>query len=334
MRTRRSIDQWYRDPVSCLQSTVAALLLADGQDPLEVLGLAWEFRYLPGDVRPEEFYWPCRVPGDPVASLLPYHPARSRWRTTAVADPLAELREALAEGRLPVVAVDNYHLPFRPALNDVHSAHLIVVYDIDQDGGTVLVSDAMPPAYDGELPVADLLRAWTSANPREQEAFFSGAEIQGRWLDVSLGGPYPALGPERLAEALRADAAGFDDSAACHSGLAGLKRFAGALVEAAEAGNARLVEEAYTFGWGMQAQAALHGELLRRCGNAWRVPSLAEAGRRVERTAHLWTPVRVTAAHGRGAPRDCARDLRHHTERLEAGYRAALIAIDDAVAEL
>jgi hypothetical protein len=51
------VSQWYRDTISCLQATLATVLLHAGEEPLPVLGLAWEFLHIPGDVRPQEFYY-------------------------------------------------------------------------------------------------------------------------------------------------------------------------------------------------------------------------------------------------------------------------------------
>jgi hypothetical protein len=126
------IEFWYRDVVSCLQSTLATVLLRAGHEPVEVLGAHWEFLYQPGTVRSEEFYFPCRYPGDPARSLAPGHPITSRWIFPASAgDPLAEIRAELSAGRAIIAGVDNFHLPFRPAYGDVHAAHLLVVTGLD-----------------------------------------------------------------------------------------------------------------------------------------------------------------------------------------------------------
>lgn len=332
-------QQWYRDPISCLQATLATLLIRAGHDPLETVGLAWEFRYLPGDVRFEEFYWPCRYPGDVVHSVLPWHPATSRWRTAPQHDPLAAVEECLADGRLPIVAVDNYHLPFRPAYHDVHAAHLVVVYDVDRSAGQVGVCDAMPPAFTGRLPVADLLRSWQSVNPRDdQDAFFSGSGIGKRWLDVRFDTPFAALDPAGLRAALTANRRGFEEPAGttpgARVGLAGLTAFADEITDRAGAGDGVALAEAYTFGWGMQAQAALHGELLRRCADRWGVPVLAEAGRRVERVAHRWTAVRVTAAHGRTTPERWVTPLARHSMALRRAYEEAVESMGPAIGAL
>ncbi|MEV6032865.1 BtrH N-terminal domain-containing protein [Nonomuraea sp. NPDC052116] len=333
--TRGPLEQWYRDPVSCLQSTLATLLLKAGEDPLVELGLDWEFRHIPGDVRPEEYYWPCRHPGDVVRSLLPHRAAVSRWRTVAGEDPLAVLEDALAAGLLPVIAVDNFHLPFRPAYHDVHAAHLLVVYEVDREAGTVGVSDAQPPAFLGPIPVADLLRSWDDASPHDdQDVFFSGKgeTAARRWLEVRLDEPGPELDPGQLGTVLRANVRGFTNPAerdGTHQvGLEGLRGFTDDLVERSRDGGSEALVSAYTFGWGMQAQAALHGELLRRCGAGWGMRELAEAGRHAELVAHLWSGVRVQSAHGRADPAGCARELARHAALLVAAYERALETID------
>lgn len=321
---------WYRDVISCLQSTLAGQIAAAGADPLEVLGAHWEFLFIPGDVRAEEFYFPCRHEGDVARSLAPHHPVRSRWlRPADPADPLTEIRTALSAGRLPIAAVDNFHLPFRPAFGDVHAAHLLVVYGIDEERGTIEVSDAMPPAFQGPIAISDFLNAWSSANPRDvQDAFFSDSGIDRRLLDVTLGQDFPVLDASLLRQVLRTNVELFETgrNGADWRGRAGLRRFTEDLVDRAEAGDARALEEAYPFGWGMQAQAGLHGELLRVWGFRHGVPEVCEAGRLAESVAHAWTGVRITSAHGRADPVAAAGDLARHARRLRNAYESAMAA--------
>jgi hypothetical protein len=331
-----AVVQWYRDPVSCLQTTLATLLIHAGEKPLDSLGLAWEFLHVPGDVPMEEYYWPCRYPYDLARSVLPHHPVRSRWHEAPAADPVSALEGALAEGRLPVVAVDNYHLPFRPAYHDVHSAHLIVVYEVDRSAGTVGVSDVMPPAFLGPLRIEDLVRAWRSELPRDvQNSFFSGAGVaRTRWLDVRFLEPFAELTPARLSSALSADVRRFTEPADEHAGLSGLAEYTGLLLDRARAGDGDALRAAYTFGWATQAQSALHGELLRRCGSDWGVPGLVEAGRRVERVAHCWTGLRVAGAHGRTDPHGWLPELTRHVHRLHRIYQEAVESVDRVAREL
>jgi hypothetical protein len=322
------IEFWYRDLISCLQATLATVLIRHGHDPVEVLGSHWEFRYLPGDVRPEEFYYPCRHPGDVLRSLAPRHPATSRWRRPADPDdPLAEIRAAVAGDRLTIAAVDNFHLPFRPAFADVHAAHLVVVYGLDERRGVIYLSDAMPPAFSGPVPLDDFLSAWGSLNPPdEQDAFFSSAGIDRRMLDLTLGSAFPTLDAAFLRRSLRDGrelAAGTGGDPAW-TGLPGLSRFLDDLLDRARAGDATALAEAYPFGWGMQAQSCLHAELLRRWGTDHEVPALREASRLVEAVAHAWTGLRITAAHGRPDPAAAADDLAPHAAALRRRYEVAV----------
>ena len=324
------VRQWYRDPVSCLQSTLATVLLAAGAEPLPVLGLRWEFLFVPGDVRPEEFYYPCRFEGDVARSLAPYHPLRSSWWSPAPEeDPLAELARRVEGGELPIAAVDNYHLPFRPAFHDVHAAHLVVVYAVDRERDEVAVSDAQPPAFRGAIPTEAFLAAWGSPNPADTEdAFFSDSEIGRRCLSVEIDGPISSLDPERLGSALRENLTDFA------TGLAELGRYVDDLEARALAGERRPLEELYAFGWGMQAQTYLHGELLREVGAGWSLPELAEAGRAVQEVASAWTGLRMTGAHGLGAPAAAAADLRRHGSRLRRRYETALERVAQAAESL
>jgi hypothetical protein len=328
------VRQWYRDPLSCLQSTLATVLLAAGAEPLPVLGLAWEFLFVPGDVRPEEFYYPCRFEGDLARSLAPYHPLRSSWWSPAPdEEPLAELARRVEGGELPIAAVDNYHLPFRPAFHDVHAAHLVVVYAVDREQDEVGVSDSQPPAFRGSLPADGFLAAWSSPNPADaDDAFFSDAEIGRRCLSVEIEGPLPRLDAERLRAALEENLTRF--AAGGWSGLAGLRRYLDDLTARTFADERRPLEELYAFGWGMQAQTYLHGELLRETGAGWSVPELAEAGRAVQEVASAWTGLRMTGAHALGAPAAAAADLRRHGNRLRRRYEEALEHVAQAVESL
>lgn len=334
---KRRPELWYRDPLSCLQSTLAAVVLDAGADPLEVLGLSFEFLYKPGDVRPEEFYFPCRFHDDLARSLAPYSPLRSQWwQPSEDRDPLDELAERIDAGELPIAAVDNYHLPFRPAFHDVHAAHLVVVYAIDRSAGEVFVSDAQPPAFQGAIAADAFLQSWSSVNPPDvQDAFFAGARIDRRALSVRVEEPFEPLDRERLRAALLANADRFaaDDDVGWN-GVHGLERYVDDLVAGARTGERRPLEEVYPLGWGLQAQAYLHGELLRVGGLGWSLPELREAGRGAACVASAWTALRIAAAHGLAGPAEAAPDLRRHGDRLRRSYEEALERLDRAVTAL
>lgn len=334
---RRSPELWYRDPLSCLQSTLAAVVLDAGAEPLDVLGLSFEFLYKPGDVRPEEFYFPCRFHDDLARSVAPYSPLRSKWwQPSEDGEPLDELAERVDAGELPIAAVDNYHLPFRPAFRDVHAAHLVVVYAIDRGSGEVFLSDAQPPAFQGPIAAEDFLQSWSSVNPPDvQDAFFAGARIDRRALSVRLDEPFEPLDGERLRTALLANADRFaaDDDVGWN-GVHGLERYVTELVAGARAGERRALEEVYPLGWGLQAQAYLHGELLRARGLEWSLPELREAGRGALRVTSAWTALRIAAAHGLAAPAEAASELRRHGDGLRRSYEQALERLDRAVTAL
>lgn len=328
--------RWYRDTMSCLQATWATILEAHGYRPLDVLGETWGFCCVPGDVRPEEFYFPTPG-GDLAAALAPDQDVSCTWQLAHVHEGLEPLRDALRRGELPIAAVDNFHLPFRPAFGDVHAAHLLVVHAVDDAASTILVSDAMPPAFHGEIAIADFLRSWSSPNPADdQDAFFSASPIARRWLRIDIRSVETAHTPERLARALIRNSDGMrpGSSGAVLQGLWGVELWTAQLAQSAERGDAAALGDAYVLGWGMQAQSALHGELLRRRGSDFDLPELREAGRLVERVAGVWTGVRVTAAHGRTSPRRAAADLALHGRRLVRAYDEAADAVDEAIAAI
>ncbi|GLY28388.1 BtrH N-terminal domain-containing protein [Kineosporia sp. NBRC 101731] len=331
---------WYRDLVSCLQSTFGSVLARAGADPLTVLGSGWRFLHRPGDVRSEEFYYPCptdasREP-DLGAALAPHHELHARWWQPADEnDTWREVRDSLNDDRLVIAAVDNYHLPFRPAYGDVHAAHLVVIYGLDETRGLVHVCDAMPPAFRGTVPIEAFLRSWGSANPSDvQDAFFSDSQIGRRCLDVRLDAEPAPLTPELLGGFMRIDVEHFTTAGPGRTGLTGYDRFAAELLDRCRAGDAGALRELYPFGWAMQAQASLHGELVRRCGHEWDDPALAGAGRAVETVAHAWTGLRFTGAHGLADPRAVSSDIAHHLTVLRSAYARAVDAVGACAARL
>jgi hypothetical protein len=333
-------ELWYRDLISCLQATIGSVLAREGVDPLSVLGAGWRFLHLPGDVRHEEFYYPC-LPDesgtvDLGTALAPHHALRARWWQPAdEQDVWREVRASLAEDRLVIAAVDNFHLPFRPAYGDVHAAHQVVIYGLDETRGVVYVSDAMPPAFRGAVPIEKFLRSWNSENPTDvQDAFFSDSRIGRRCLDVRLDAVPAPLTPELLGGFLRSNVEDFTTAGPVRTGLAGFDRFAAELLDRCRANDADALRELYPFGWAMQAQASLHGELLRRCGHEWRDPALAGAGRAVETVAHAWTGLRFTGAHGLADPRAAALDIAHHATLLRSAYARAVDAVGAVAARL
>ena len=326
--------QWYEDPLSCLQTTVGSILMEHGLRPVDVLGLACEFAFAPGDVMREEFYRPAQSSGGVAADLCPYHDVESAWTTGANADDLIDLIETHSS---VIVAVDNYHLPFRPAFHDVHAAHLVVVPAWRRTAlGAVefYVSDVQPPRFQGWLAAEHLVASWTSGNPSDtQDVFFSSQEIGGRGLTgKGRSGPdEPTTG--QVARALQGNLDRWDTGAAGPSdrvwtGRAGLRRFVERLRESR--GVPAELRGAYTFGWAMQAQAFLHGRFAQEFAQRTKQDRLLDVAASADRVVSAWSNVRLLSAHAAEAagtaeliPRRGA-ELVHAYEQLAADWRLAL----------
>ncbi|WP_055479810.1 BtrH N-terminal domain-containing protein [Sphaerimonospora mesophila] len=322
--TAQAIRLWTRDLGSCLHATLATVLLRDGHDPVTVLGAPWEFRRSPGSWTSEEYYF-FAEPDSLAKRLALFHPFESTWHRSGEGG-LDELRHALAEGVLPIAAVDNYWLPFRPAFHDVHAAHLLVVYDITDT--EVFVSDAQPPAFQGAIPIADFLASWGSLNPADDaDVFFSASPSGRRWLRALMRGPVPEPGLDWLGHVIRDNLARYRPGSAgdTQTGVAGLRRYLDELYaltpgpDAAEA-----LSELYVISWNIQAQAGLHAEFLRREGTRWGIRELAEAAAGVDAVAHGWTGVRMTGAHARVWGRHRYDELRAHGAELVRRLEVAL----------
>lgn len=328
---------WYRDTVSCLQATIGSVLAYRGHDPLEILGAGWDFTHIPGEPPFEEFYLPSPPGISAGQSLAPHHPLSVRWAAGVGDDPLGELSDAIEIGQLPIVALDKYHLPFRPAYHDIHAAYLLVVYGVDKRRGLVLVSDSTPPHFTGPIAAEPFLAAWHSRNPAdEQDAFFSESEISARYLVVELRDRISPLTRSQFGAALCANMVSFraEGSETVWTGVAGLQRFLTAVHQAAVERDLIKIRQVYPFAWSSQAKASLHGELLRLRGAQWSVPELMEAGRAVEMVAHTWTALRVTAAHNWRAPDTVADIFSMQAQRLLSRHEAALEMISLAAERL
>lgn len=325
----RPVVPWRHDLCGCLQATVGTVLRLYGHDPAIVLGAAWDFYYPPGDCRQEEFYYPCRWPSL-VQSLAPYHPVTSRWHAPADADAgWAGVRGAVQRGTPPVVAVDSYFVPFRPAYRDVHAAHLVVVYGFDEPAGHVYVCDPIPPSFDGPMRLDDLRAARASANPavHDRDMFFADTPIGHRWLEVESTGPFPALTREWVGEVLAANVRRFREPAQgpALSGMGGLARYLSGLSGAAAGeGGTAAMDELFVLGGAVQESTALHADFLVLAGRRLSWPRLAEVGRRVDRLAHHWTTLRYTGGRWRAQPSVIADRLAGRVAQLLADQREVL----------
>jgi hypothetical protein len=240
------VRPWRHDLAGCLHACVGTLVDHAGFAPLEVLGSSWGFYYRPGDIRSEEYYFPCPDGRSLVASLAPRHPVGSRWWWPEDAEQgWQQVREQVAAGVPVAVAVDNFELPFRPAYSDVHSNHLVVVRGFDDERRTVSVLDAIPPFFAGELPLAVLTAARNSANrsAHERDMFFADDPIGNRWLQLIFDQPAEPAGPDRAgidpAACLAGNLAEFqaDSEPGCYRGRDGIARFLADMCEELAAGD-------------------------------------------------------------------------------------------------
>ncbi|MCX5144104.1 MULTISPECIES: BtrH N-terminal domain-containing protein [unclassified Streptomyces] len=293
--------QWYEDPLSCLHTTLGSVLMEHGLEPVDVLGAACEFAFAPGDVMCEEFYRPAQSSRGVAADLCPYHDVESAWTTGSDADDLIRLIETHSG---VIVAVDNYHLPFRPAFHDVHAAHLVVVPGWRRTpAGDVefYVSDAQPPGFQGWLSAEHLVNSWTSGNPSDtQDVFFSSREIGGRVLTTKVRPQPDGSGTVPTAQAVRGNLDRWTNGTAGPSdrvwtGRAGLRRFVERLQDSC--GDPEALRSAYTFGWTMQAQAFLHGRFAQERAHRTRQSPLLEVAASADRVVSAWSNVRLLSAH-------------------------------------
>jgi Butirosin biosynthesis protein H, N-terminal len=338
-----AVRPWRHALAGCLHSCVGTVLDFHGVAPLDALGPRWSFYYA-RDVRREEYYYPCPPGTSLLEALVPGYPCRSRWQLPGdEQEGWTQVREQVLAGRPVIVAVDNYHLPFRPAYRDVHTNHLAIVYGFDDDKGTAWVCDEVPPAFNGEITIADLTAARHSTNPviHARDRFFTANPIAGRWLSIELA-EQPARGGHDLANIqtwLRANLAGFgpDTSSSAtngssqdaYVGLAGQHRFltdAAATIGADGDAATASRDELFIVAGTALAGCAIHADWLARTAALVREPGLLEGARLVERVAHHWSAIRISTAAGGDAG-----TLRRRAGALRADH---LVALDRLQAQL
>jgi hypothetical protein len=330
MRTLvNGVRPWRHDLAGCLHACAATLLAQRGLDPVQILGCGWVFRYSPGDFRREEYYFPTR-PGESLfAALTPHHRVASRWHTPADADAgWTEVRDMVAGGTPVAVAVDNFHLHFRPAYRDVHANHLIIVYGFDESAGTARILDAVPPQFDGDIPLADLRAARGSANEgaHDRDMFFADQPIGHRWLELITGEGPATLDRVGVAEVLRRNCETYADE-----GRGALRVFLTEMQRQLAAGDS-VADELFVVAGTALAVTGLHAGWLADAGRRLGTTRLVELGREVECVAHHWTALRILAALTRHGETSVARLARRHRE-LRTAYDQAFARIDDWVEE-
>ncbi len=325
---------WRHDLAGCLHTCMAGLLGFHGRDPLEVLGASWGFSYRLGDVRREEYYFPCRPGASLLESMAPHHPVRSVWHhPDSARDGWLQVRDAVAAGQPVAVAVDNYELPFRPAYQDVHANHLILVSGFDERRSVVRVLDTVPPRFEGEILISQLTASRDSGNGRshDRDMFFTDAPIANRWLTIEVDQErFPVFDEEFVRHVIASNAASFraepDPGDGELSGLAGQRTF---LRDAAKryAAGEDVCDELFVIAGVLLACTALHADWLSHAAERFGRPELAEAARRVERVAHHWSAVRILAARTRTGE-TAAEQLTRRFDDLTDDQQRALRALD------
>lgn len=327
------IGSWRHDLTYCLHTTAGVLLGVHRLPPLEVLGAYWGFHHLPGPVPREEYYFPLHQ-STLFSSLAPYHPVTSCWHEPADAEQgWADVRAAVASGRPVAVAVDNFHLPFRPAYGDVHTNHLLAVYGFDDALGEALVADPVPPAYQGPIPIAALTAARDSANPirHDRDLFYTANPIGNRWLDIEVGEGVPAFDASTVDAVLAANLRGFGDCgpAGAQHGLAGLRAYLDGAVGrfAVDPG---LVDELFIVGEPAMGVAGLHADWLALAAGRLGMQPLVRPARLVERVAHHWAALRIAAASARHDRASAVPGLRRRVSLLLQDTELALDGLSAA----
>lgn len=314
---------WRHDLAGCLHACMATLLEFHGADALEVLGAGWGFYHRPAGLQRAEYYFPCRPESSLLENLAPLHPFRSTWHEPVnVAEGWTQVRDAVAAGRPVAVAVDNFELPFRPAYQDVHSNHLVVVHGFDEERGTVEVIDTIPPAFAGEIRIEQLSASRNSGNEmrHDRDMFFTTHPIGNRWLDVEVdAAALPAFDAKFVRTVIEANVEGFRAAEAAptaeeFAGLDGQRRYLGEVVDRYGRGEA-VCDELFVVAGAALAMIALHADWLAHAGRRLGVSDLREAGRTADRLSHHWTALRILAARTRNGD-TTAPQLGHRINEL------------------
>ncbi|HEX5120916.1 MAG TPA: BtrH N-terminal domain-containing protein [Pseudonocardiaceae bacterium] len=334
--TLDNIAHWRHDLTGCLHVTMAVLLGFLGHDPLEILGAGWGFEYHPGELRREEYYFPCRG-RSLLSALAPHHPVSSTWYLPPDAGTgWQQVRSVVAAGRPVAVAADNYELPFRPAYQDVHTNHLITVFGFDDERGDVLVTDPVPPRFTGAIPIDVLMAARDSTNriDGDRDLFFTGNPIANRWLTIDAAPVMPVFDRDFVRNVVLRNIAEFrrpdGGSGMCH-GLDGQRRFLAAMTDRLAAGDDTVADEGFVVAGPALAVAGLHADWLAMAGRRLDWPRLVEAARWVDRVAHHWSAFRITVATSRTDPAASAAPLLARARALAADHERALTLLCSAV---
>ncbi|MGV7117116.1 BtrH N-terminal domain-containing protein [Paenibacillus kyungheensis] len=330
------IEIWRHDLTSCLQDSIATSLIHAGIDPLPVLGAKWNFFYPKGDYRKEEYYYPCQDNNNPAESLSTFFPIHSNWNVPQNEEQgWEQLLEQLYAGKPVIVAVDNFYLPFRPAYNDVHTNHLIVVYGIDFDQELVYVLDNKPPQFKGAIPIEVLKMARNSLNPGNDRSlyFYTDNPIKNRWLDVVIEQFVPELNQEWLYQVIRSNLDGWQVNSEndIWLGIDGIEKLLNQLHIRSTLNDPTAMDELYVVGWTIQQQTGLHGDFLTSTGLQMNLFQVAEIGRDVNRLAHSWSNLRMLGAHYRNHSSEIAGQIESSGQQLIFDYQKVFQKMRSAI---
>ncbi|MFI6376420.1 BtrH N-terminal domain-containing protein [Streptomyces sp. NPDC050546] len=322
------ITYWRHDLGHCLHTTMGVLLQHHGLDPLQVLGAAWGFFHRPGDVRREEYFYPLHREGL-LESMAPHHPVWSRWHSPEGAEAgWREVRAAVLAGSPVAAAVDNFHLPFRPAYRDVHTNHLLAVYGFDDERDLVLVADPVPPRFQGAIPIGQFTDARDSANPvlHDRDLFFTDNPLANRWLEVGVSDEVPPHDRDFVRGVLEANLKGFTESRPGPelTGIAGQQRFLDEVGDRLAAGDESVIDETFIVTGAVLAMTGVHGDYLAATAREFDSPALLEAARTVDRVAHHWSALRIGVAMARDEPALAEGPVRSRAKHLMADQELAL----------
>lgn len=122
------------------------------------------------------------------------------------------LRAWLRAGKCAIVAVDSFHLPYRPAFRRVHSGRTLIVRPLPATG-MASIDDWWPPFWKGDLPFAALepARASLVRIDARREPVFAGSPSAFRWWSLEAPAAPPGNPCGWLAARL-ADLAADDES--------------------------------------------------------------------------------------------------------------------------
>ena len=280
---------------TCLLSSFASVLRHQGLDDTTLLGTTWEFNFPLKNIRNEEYYLPI-TRSSLAETLVPDAKLKSAWKTATTDQAGWEmLREEILAGFPAPIAVDNFHLPFRPAYHDVHSKHLIIAYGFDEAAGNAYVLDATPPSFNGTVSIEDLQRARGSINPKEgqRDHFFTNSNVSFAMLKIrATGKPASTSIQKILVNCVRRSMTGMkttDSSPSYLIGLEGIRQ----LAERSETSPLEVAQDIFIYAGTLMAQRARLSIFLARVGEELASKGIIALSEEIQKIAYRWGTIRI-----------------------------------------